>query len=263
MADYVNATAEEGRNSSEKRENCQSGWSKVFLVVGVSFGLLCIVQSALNVSLRLQGRGTSFFFLVGFCNNSDLICSTNITMMSALLREKDQLEKENRELQVDNNNQARENDVLNDKLREYENYIKELLKERLSETEVTNLQSCPQEWYQYTSSCYWLSPVKMTWWQAKKDCEAKGAHLVILNDDNEECVLITKGRSDVWIGLKAKKRHQKWTWTWVDGTSPTSYHHLPDAQHFPCAYSANNQFVYWASDTCNSQHYWMCEKELK
>lgn len=34
---------------------CPKGKSKVLIVVGVSFGLMCILQSALNVALRLQG----------------------------------------------------------------------------------------------------------------------------------------------------------------------------------------------------------------
>ncbi|XP_008291752.1 natural killer cells antigen CD94-like isoform X2 [Stegastes partitus] len=55
MGQYVNLSADSERNLSEGRDNCQSetGWSKVYKLVGVSFGLLCIIQSVLNVSLRL------------------------------------------------------------------------------------------------------------------------------------------------------------------------------------------------------------------
>ncbi|XP_039973748.1 snaclec crotocetin-like isoform X4 [Xiphias gladius] len=54
--DYVNSPLFERRNRGERRENNHSGESKLYRLVGVSFGLLCILQSALNVSLRLHAE---------------------------------------------------------------------------------------------------------------------------------------------------------------------------------------------------------------
>lgn len=115
-------------------------------------------------------------------------------------------------------------------------------------------QSCPLQWMPYMSSCYQLSTERESWWHAEEDCVAKGAHLVILNHDGEEVLMIFKcivyiflnpgcfsttsafnfttipskqefihtlGSSAVWIGLRAKQEGRLKKWTWVDGSPLT------------------------------------------
>lgn len=45
---------------------------------------------------------------------------------------------------------------------------------------------CPQGWTMFRSSCYQISATTNTWDHAQRDCEQKGAHLVIFNDQEEE-----------------------------------------------------------------------------
>lgn len=247
LGHYVNTPVDEGRNSLEKRKN--SGGSKVYRVVGVSFGLLCIIHSALNVSLRLQG--------IGFCN-------------STLLLEKNQLAEESGKLQANNNNLTRDNEMLNNQLSQQQDQIMNLQAEieklimRLSEKEL-KIPSCPRGWTLYMSSCYYLSTEVKNWRNANIDCVTKGAYLVILNDVMEEDALRTFGSSVAWIGLRQKGLLK--TWTWVDGSQPTNADRIklpPDGQRFYCAYTEQirSGIVNWVPANCAEQRYWVCEKKL-
>ncbi|XP_044064445.1 WD repeat-containing protein 87-like isoform X2 [Siniperca chuatsi] len=112
---YVNSPAERS-NREEQRENLHSGGSKIYMLVGVSFGLLCIIQFALNLSYRLQAVGCS--------NRSDNVSTSNFTMMSAddiralilerdrLLQEKNQLVQEKDQLVQEKNQLLQEKDRL-------------------------------------------------------------------------------------------------------------------------------------------------------
>ncbi|XP_041798192.1 CD209 antigen-like protein E [Chelmon rostratus] len=267
MGHYVNAPVDEGRNGPEDRGHSDSGQSKVVWLVGLSFGLLCIVQSALNVSLRLHG--------IWSCNQSDY--SDNFTLMSAahisaLLLEEDRLTTENMELRANNSRLLTNNETLHEQLSKQRDQImelqteKEMLMKRLSEIE-PQIQNCPVEWRPYMSSCYQLSNEQMSWRHANDDCVAKGAHLVILNDEREEGFIHTLG-SEVWIGLKSTQKRQRKTWTWVDGsqlTYPNRMRRQADHPGFYCAYCEQTWFgsAMWVAAACEDQHNWVCEKEMK
>ncbi|XP_026548621.1 asialoglycoprotein receptor 1-like, partial [Notechis scutatus] len=45
---------------------------------------------------------------------------------------------------------------------------------------------CPRGWLTFHTSCYWTTQSRDTWEAAKKDCEEKKAHLVILNSADEK-----------------------------------------------------------------------------
>ncbi|XP_042280699.1 C-type lectin domain family 10 member A-like [Thunnus maccoyii] len=92
--DYVNSPVDERKNGGDRKES-NSGQLKLYRVVGVSFGFLCIIQTALNVSLWLQATE--------FCNRRDNISTGNFTPMSAddnnaLIFEKDRLLQEKKQL---------------------------------------------------------------------------------------------------------------------------------------------------------------------
>ncbi|XP_028437297.1 C-type lectin domain family 12 member B-like isoform X2 [Perca flavescens] len=222
MADYINSQVTGERSSLEQRENVHSGGSKVYRVVGVSFGLLCIIQSALNMSLRLQRIG---------CRNNQI---GDIEMLKdQLSQQQDQIIK----LQTQ----------------------RELLKMRLSEME-QKLQGCPQGWRLYMSSCYYVSTVTKTCQNAQYDCERRGAHLVVLNDRKEEDALRGFGSQVAWIGLRAQRNARLDSWTWVDGSKLTNTDRIrqPVGQRLNCAYTGTTN---WVLSFCEEQHYWVCEKK--
>ncbi|XP_077330046.1 C-type lectin domain family 10 member A-like isoform X3 [Lithobates pipiens] len=75
---------------------------------------------------------------------------------------------------------------------------------------------CSEGWSHYGLSCYYLSSDKKPWNDAKKDCENKEAHLVVINGEEEMNFLrgITNNQL-FWIGLTDADG----TWSFVDGTS--------------------------------------------
>ncbi|KAL7394122.1 hypothetical protein ABVT39_021048 [Epinephelus coioides] len=250
MADYVNEPTDQQRKSPERRGCCHSGESKIFLVVGVSFGLLCIIQAALNISLRLQGTG------------SDHSNSTNITMVSPaeisnLLRDRDLLIREIKVL------------IANEKwlerhLSEQQNLIDELQAEikTLSETGCHH-SHCPLGWEFHMSSCYRLSTELKNWRDAKEDCGRNGADLVVLNDESEVEILLKFGSAVMWIGL----RERRWPldmWMWEDGrllTLDDLEKVQPGDPSLTCAYAEQllpDRLRFVPAD-CADQHYWVCE----
>nr|XP_046254676.1 C-type lectin domain family 4 member E-like isoform X4 [Scatophagus argus] len=236
MGHYVNSPACEGTSHPDERENCHSGPSKVLWVVGVSFGLLCIMQSVLNVALRLHETG--------FWNRSDLIC--NVTLLE-------------KELQANNDFLTRDNVMLKNKLRLLRHET-ERMSARLLEIE-QKLQSCPLGWTPVMSSCYQLSTGTKDWMYASEDCVAKGAYLVILDSESEEQVLHTLGSSVMWIGLKAQQVNGRKLWTWVDSsplTDPGRIQLQPDDRQLYCAYSqqSSNGLVTWVQASCGDAHLW-------
>ncbi|XP_035862670.1 C-type lectin domain family 2 member B-like isoform X2 [Sander lucioperca] len=224
MADYINSQVTGERSSLEKRENVHSGGSKVYRVVGVSFGLLCIIQSALNISLRLQQSG--------FCNKSDQI-RDNEMLKDQLRRQQDQIT----ELQT-----------------ERERMIMRLCKMEKKK------QGCPRGWQLYMSSCYYVSTVKETWENAQNDCVAKEAHLVILNDRREEDALRAFGSQDSWIGLSRQRNGRSYPLRWVDGSPLTNIDRIQQSvdRHVTCAYANAKK---WVLSNCGEQRYWVCEKK--
>uniref|UniRef100_A0A8C9Y162 C-type lectin domain-containing protein n=1 Tax=Sander lucioperca TaxID=283035 RepID=A0A8C9Y162_SANLU len=83
-----------------------------------------------------------------------------------------------------------------------------------------NTPCCPPGWRMYMSTCYQRSSLTNNWKSAKQDCEIKGSHLVILNDEEEERFVHRFGGAvSMWMGLKCcKDSNNSWTCKWVDGS---------------------------------------------
>ncbi|XP_073479484.1 asialoglycoprotein receptor 1-like [Aquarana catesbeiana] len=76
---------------------------------------------------------------------------------------------------------------------------------------------CDWGWAHHGSSCYLLIKRAQPWSSAKKDCEDRKGHLVVINDEEEMGFLRTFSQFSwrLWIGLKEEDS----AWKWVDGTS--------------------------------------------
>ncbi|XP_030248530.1 C-type lectin domain family 6 member A-like [Sparus aurata] len=258
---YVNSPAAEGRNSPEKREKSTSGLSRVFRVAVVGFGLLCIIHSAINICLRIQG--------FEFCNKSELNHSANVTLMSPA--DVSTLLLENERLAEGNINLIRYNKILKDQLSQRQDHIQEIqnakdrLEKRLVECELKP-QCCPLGWTPYKSSCYQLSTERQSWAYAKQDCEAKDSHLVIIDDETEMEIVLSSGSYMIWIGLRAKRERGRRMWTWLDGIPLSDAIQLREMKPHPyCAYLGKfpSGESTWDATDCTDQNHWMCEKELK
>ncbi|XP_039461844.1 C-type lectin domain family 12 member B-like [Oreochromis aureus] len=87
------------------------------------------------------------------------------------------------------------------------------LKEKIEE-------KCPDRWTRFGSSCYFKSTESKTWSDSRRDCQDKGADLVIINSKEEQEFIRNMG-GESWIGLRAKQTSGGYEWEWVDGSALT------------------------------------------
>ncbi|XP_039461294.1 uncharacterized protein LOC116318446 [Oreochromis aureus] len=87
------------------------------------------------------------------------------------------------------------------------------LKEKIEE-------KCPDRWTRFGSSCYFKSHERKTWSDSRRDCQDKGADLVMINSKEEqEFINELNMRGESWIGLRAKQTSGGYKWEWVDGSA--------------------------------------------
>lgn len=132
---------------------------------------------------------------------------------------------------------------------------------------------CDKGWLHHDTSCYYRFPKIQPWMDAKKSCEDKKAHLVVINSQEEMDFLRRISRSFTsWIGLK--KEHG--SWKWVDGTplektpnfwkpgQPDNYvNHYEDEDEFQGEDCANLVDAdSWYDTRCSLSFAYICEKIL-
>ncbi|XP_064204818.1 uncharacterized protein LOC135262000 isoform X17 [Anguilla rostrata] len=76
--------------------------------------------------------------------------------------------------------------------------------------------ACLTGWRIHQGKCYFFSTEKMNWSQSKEYCTSKGAHLVIINNQQEQNFVSSRISETHWIGLS--DRDTEGQWVWVDGT---------------------------------------------
>uniref|UniRef100_A0A4W5QSM7 C-type lectin domain-containing protein n=1 Tax=Hucho hucho TaxID=62062 RepID=A0A4W5QSM7_9TELE len=159
------------------------------------------------------------------CAERDSLQTSN----NNLTKERDQLQisynnltKERDQIQTSYNNLAKERDQLQIS---YNNLTKE--RDQLQrETDMLNNKikgrPCPEGWKKSGSSCYYTTTVIKTWEESRKDCNERGAHLVIINSKEEQTFIngLNGPGNETWIGLT--NVDTKGTWKWVDGTPLTT-----------------------------------------
>ncbi|XP_059846844.1 CD209 antigen-like protein C isoform X2 [Hypanus sabinus] len=79
-----------------------------------------------------------------------------------------------------------------------------------------NLLRCPTEWIQFRNTCYHLSLSTETWVEAQRQCASVDAHLVVINNAEEQEFLGSILQDRYWIGLSDTESEDDWRW--VDGT---------------------------------------------
>ncbi|XP_019481716.1 PREDICTED: C-type lectin domain family 4 member E-like isoform X2 [Hipposideros armiger] len=77
---------------------------------------------------------------------------------------------------------------------------------------------CPLNWVHFQSSCYFFSTDTMSWTASLKNCSSMGAHLVVINTQEEqEFLFYAKPRKrEFYIGLTDQLVEGQWKW--VDDT---------------------------------------------
>ncbi|XP_034447685.1 CD209 antigen-like isoform X3 [Hippoglossus hippoglossus] len=215
---------------------------KLYRLVGVSFGILCILQAALNISLHL-----AFY-------NSD--APDYDAVIRNLKEERDQLKRKLNTSECSSDapdydavirNLKEERDQLKRKLKTFDHYTQE-------------------GWVYFRSSFYFISSVEKSWGDSRDDCLQQGADLVIINS-KEENEFTRQFRRLFWIGLTDTETEG--TWKWVDGTllnTTTSFWHPGEPNSSgntdeDCGEARYNYAEYnWNDNKCNKLNFWICEK---
>ncbi|XP_070478940.1 C-type lectin domain family 4 member G-like isoform X2 [Equus przewalskii] len=90
----------------------------------------------------------------------------------------------------------------------------------------SSCEQCPASWLPFRGSCYFFSIPPASWVEAQRSCASAGAHLVIVNDLDEQDFLSrnVRGRG-YWLGLRAVRHAEKIQgYQWIDGV-PLSFSH--------------------------------------
>uniref|UniRef100_G3VT55 C-type lectin domain family 4 member G n=1 Tax=Sarcophilus harrisii TaxID=9305 RepID=G3VT55_SARHA len=125
---------------------------------------------------------------------------------------------------------------------------------------------CPDSWLAFEGSCYFFSTNKTHWDQSQQKCAQEQAHLVIVNNLEEQTFLTQNTRGlGYWIGLTATRTRGRVNgYTWVDGSKLTfSYWNIGEPND-----SRRNEncimILYtgrWNDAPCNNLNdNWICEK---
>ncbi|KAL6100425.1 uncharacterized protein ACO6RY_07578 [Pungitius sinensis] len=134
-------------------------------------------------------------------------------------------------------------------------------------------KTCPAGWRNFSCSCYLLSTSADSWNNARTDCRAKGADLVMINSPQEQKFLSSIVTRGSWIGLSDEE--MEGTWKWVDGTlltetvaywekgskvvQPDNGGGDPQWGEEDCAETRNSGTT-WNDVRCTDSLHWICEK---
>ncbi|XP_044514494.1 C-type lectin domain family 4 member G-like [Gracilinanus agilis] len=125
----------------------------------------------------------------------------------------------------------------------------------------SSCQPCPSPWRDFQGSCYFFSENKLPWSKARDDCVQKQAHLVIINNRDEQNFLNPTEMLGYWIGLRKTKEgvHK-----WVDGTGLSYTNWNPGEPNDTMGEEDCVMMLHhgrWNDFTCEkSSDNWICEK---
>ncbi|KAM6289193.1 killer cell lectin-like receptor subfamily F member 1 [Aegotheles albertisi] len=137
------------------------------------------------------------------------------------------------------------------------------LRKRLCSSKIPDGEGCklcPSSWRLCGTKCCWVSNEMRTWFESKKDCEDRGAELLMPQDEEELEFLnqtLQKPSSYFWIGLSSSIGKG---WTWLNGS-------LLDQNRFPlvlwdkvgaCGALKGNRII---TNGCTAGLSWICQKE--
>ncbi|KAJ1172762.1 hypothetical protein NDU88_004604 [Pleurodeles waltl] len=203
----------------------------------------------LSILLGILFLGSITFTSIALLNNAKL--SEELRMMtSALSENRSHVLKDLQDFK-----EAQEKDLLDYKVN-MDQYM-EKLKNRTESICV----SCPSGWRWFRKACYFFSSTDRTWESAKQFCLNHGAHLVIINDQEEQTFLGKNLNNKVhWIGFSDSGKEGEWRW--VDGSAPTfTFWKIGEPNNLvdeDCATLCTTGK--WNDLRCNSNCHWICKK---
>ncbi|XP_061598124.1 asialoglycoprotein receptor 2-like [Cololabis saira] len=131
------------------------------------------------------------------------------------------------------------------------------------------LGECHDGWRRFGSSFYKKFTESKTWSESRRECEKRGADLVIINSKEEQDFVGRLNTNETsWIGLKAERSRskQEFEWKWVDGSPLTTTFwavewspNPHDLRQYPAVCCTNEGK--WKHSYYNNNKNWICEKK--
>ncbi|XP_064785642.1 CD209 antigen-like protein E isoform X2 [Oncorhynchus masou masou] len=180
-------------------------WKRPYKVAALCLGLLCVLLLAGIIGLCVHFTGQHYSperdQLQTSYNNMTKERDQLQINYSTLTKERDQLQTSYSTLTKDRDQLQRETIRLNKKLKG---------------------RPCHEGWIKFKTSCYFLSTVNKTWEESRMDCLRREAHLVMINNSEEQIFIngLNGANKQIWIGLT--DTFAEGTWKWVDGTPLTT-----------------------------------------
>ncbi|XP_046878194.1 asialoglycoprotein receptor 2-like isoform X2 [Hypomesus transpacificus] len=235
MGEYVNVP--EAKKKILDTRPLPGSW--VITVVAVSFGLLCVLQVSLNISLRL-------IYWRNWTDESQINQTEEIDQLQISY---DKLSNEKGMLQISHNSLENEKKTLQTEIMKLNSRIR-------------SCTLCDHGWTRLDSSCYYISTEQKTWEESRQDCTQRGARLVIINSEQEQTIL-TELKLRVWIGLSDISKE---IWQWVDGSSvsnvywtvgePNNFEGNPEGCVEIRPLRDDNNIMNWNDERCHFRRNW-------
>ncbi|XP_056225735.1 asialoglycoprotein receptor 1-like isoform X1 [Seriola aureovittata] len=280
MLDYIN---EQPRPGQERSRDTNQTERRLTQLLFLSFGVLCVIQAILNISLRLalySGKESSPLD----CNTTHISdqkkevemncerkrpgyhCNRLQERFNALTRDRDMLENRNNELNNEKKDLEEERDRLKMMLRGLNKSSLRILTS--GQSDGASSQKCPADWREINSRCYFLSSEQKTWGESRKYCQRNGSDLVVIDSEQEQAALYRlDGNTDLlfWIGLY----NTNGIFKWVDGSALTKSFWQdgqpgdggPNREDCVEMYHFNPLKANWNDAPCGQKRRWLCETD--
>ncbi|XP_062612181.1 C-type lectin lectoxin-Phi2-like [Saccostrea cucullata] len=136
---------------------------------------------------------------------------------------------------------------------------------------------CPKHWLPYDGHCYFLNETKETWNNAKDLCEEHGAHLVEIENVEENYWIQNNFPSvwkdddcpeskifccDCWIGATDLYTEGVFTWNFHTNVTFHTFNKLASENIFSKDCVLLCKTVKWDVENCNNKHIFVCEKRM-
>ncbi|XP_072925310.1 CD209 antigen-like protein C [Hemitrygon akajei] len=126
-----------------------------------------------------------------------------------------------------------------------------------------NQSRCPTQWTLFRNSCYRFSLSTKTWVEAQRQCASVDAHLVVINNAEEQDFLGENLQNRYWIGLSDAA--SEGDWRWVDGTdySSSSTNWMegePNDEKNAEDCVETLASGKWNDMPCDNNQHWICER---
>ncbi|XP_033985758.1 C-type lectin domain family 4 member F-like [Trematomus bernacchii] len=168
-----------------------------------------------------------------------------VSQQNSQTEERDEMKRINLDLGAGCNNLTEERDELKRTVENYVHYLQ-------------------QGWVYFSGSFYRISSTMKTWQDSRKDCQQRGADLMII-DSQEEQDFTRQYKNRIWIGLT--DRDTEGEWKWVDGTQLTTrFWHSGEPNNYQnknedCV-NINHYQNSWNDEVCENEYFWICEKKM-